>query len=191
MRELLQRAEEQYRRREFAEAARQLRAGAETSDRDDATRLRKQATNIEAVASNFERAEQADGSDPAAALAAYRRALFVDRKFGDGAHASYIRAKLGKVAPQAAAAYMAQEKYEAAKMASDAAGNYGSGADPTVRRVRQALERKARDFYSQAYRLRQSDPTAARKLLRRILAIVSAESSWYAKASRALGSGSD
>lgn len=174
-----------YQRKDFNGAAEALRAAAQ-NDKGDADKLRALATNYETVGVNLTRAQSTQTREPTSAMAAYRRALALDKRVGGSAHAAYIRIKLGQTAPKAAASYMAQKRYEAAKKAADSAVNYGAGADPTVKRVRQALERKAADFYKWALGKKKSNPPAAKKTLRRILQMVPPDSPYYAKAYKLL-----
>ncbi len=175
-----------YRKKDFNGAASALRDAAGDVSDDEADKLRATATNYETVGVNMTRAQASETSNPTSSMAAYRRALALDKRTGDGAHAAYIRIKLGQVAPKAAASYMAQKKYVLAKKAADAAVNYGAGSHPTVKRVRSALERKATDFYKQAIGIKKSNPTGAKSLLRRVLHIVPPDSPWYAKAYKLL-----
>ncbi len=175
-----------YRKKDFNGAAAALRDAAGKLPDDEADKLRAEATNYETVGVNLTRAQASETSNPTSSMAAYRRALALDKRAGDGTHSAYIRIKLGQVAPRAAASYMAQKKYELAKKAADAAVNYGAGSQPTVRRVRDALERKSADFYKQAISIKKSNPKGAKSLLRRVLHIVPPDSPWYAKAYKLL-----
>jgi len=175
-----------YRAKKFNTAANTLRTAASAASSDNADSLRSLASRYEAIGTNLAKAKQTQSSNPTGSMANYRRALSLDKKVGDGVHGTYIRLQLGRVAPKAAASYMAQRRYEAAKKAADAAVNYGAGADPTVRRVRKALERKAGDFYKSASGMMKKKKTSAKKLLRRVLKMVPADSPWYGKAYKML-----
>jgi hypothetical protein len=120
-------------------------------------------------------------------MSAYKSALGLDSKHGNGAHASFIRSRLGAVAPKAAASYMAKDRYEAAKNAADTAVSSGAGGDPMVQRVRQGLEQQAGELYKSALRMKD-EPDKANKLLERILAMVPPSSPWYSKAYKRLNS---
>ncbi len=171
-----------YRNKSFNTAANMLRTAAADVSDDDASELRSLASSYESVGTSLAKAKQTQSSNPTGSMASYRRALSLDKRVGDGVHATYIRLQLGRVAPKAAASYMAQRRYEAAKKAADAAVNYGAGGDPTVRRVRKALERQAATFYKSAMKTRKKNPASAKKLLRRVLKMVPADNPWYAKA---------
>jgi pSer/pThr/pTyr-binding forkhead associated (FHA) protein len=175
-----------YKRKDFNGAASALRSAADDASKKQADELRALATNYETVGVNLTKAQSTQTSSPTSSMAAYRRALALDKRIGGSAHAAYIRIKLGQVAPRAAASYMAQKRYEAAKSAADAAVNYGAGSNPTVRRVRAALERKAAAFYKWAIKKKRSNPAAAKKTLRRILKMVPPDSPYYAKAYKLL-----
>ncbi len=176
----------QYKKKNFSAAAGELRDVAGRASESDKSKLESLADDYAAVGSNLDRARSTESSNPPSSMAAYRRALSIDKRAGKGQHATYIRTKLGEVAPKAAASFMAQKRYEAAKRACDAAVNYGAGSDPMVSRVRKALERKAGDFYKSAAKLRKSKPDQAKALLKRVLKIVPPDSPWYAKSYSAL-----
>lgn len=182
------RALSQYKGKDFGAASATLLAAAESASGKEASELRSVAKGYASVGNNLGKAEKIFNANPTGSMSAYKRALATDRKVGGGAHASYIRIKLGAVAPKAAAAYMAQRRYESAKSAADDAANYGSGSNSTVVRVRKALERKAGEFYQAALKLRSSKPDKARTLLRRVLKMVPADSPWYAKSYKLLNS---
>lgn len=179
-------AEAFYQKKQFGSAAAALRAAADSASDDEASQLRALAKKYETVGASLTKARANKSSSPTTSMAAYRRALSLDKSVGNSTHATYIRLQLGAVAPLAAASYMAQKRYEAAKKAADAAVNYGAGANATVKRVRNALERKAGEFYQSAIKMKKKKPNSARKLLRRVIKMVPADSPWYAKAYKAL-----
>jgi hypothetical protein len=176
------RADARYRAKDFAGAAAALREVAGDLDDPTAEDLRSSAVAYEQVGTQIETGNVNRSANPPIALAAFRKALQLDANVGGGAHATFLRTKLGEIAPKAAASYMVQNKYEAARKACDAAVNYGSGDDPMVARVRKALDKKAGELYQQAVAERKTNRKAADGLLRRVLAMVPAESGWYAKA---------
>ncbi len=171
----------EYRRRRFAQGAAILRNAARLADNKNATKLRATAGTYERVGAALARAKSTESSNAVVSMGAYRRALALDRNAGRSAHATYIRIKLGAVAPRAAAANMVRKRYEAAKRACDAAANYGAGGHPTVRRVRAALSRKSAAFYKAAVRSYKKNPGYAKKLLRRAIAMVPPDDPSYAK----------
>jgi tetratricopeptide (TPR) repeat protein len=177
-----------YRKKDFNGASETLRRGIDDLGKKDADSLRSLATNYEAIGVNLTKAQASETSNPTGSMAAYGRALALDKRAGGGAHAAYIRIKLGQVAPRAAASFMAQKRYEAAKKAADAAANYGAGSNATVLRVRAALERQAADFYKSAISLKKSQPARAKALLRRIIKMVPPDSPWYGKSYKLLNS---
>jgi hypothetical protein len=126
------------------------------------------------------------GSNPAAAMAAYKQAYALDAKSGKGAHSGYLKTQLAKVIPKAASSLMSAGKFEQARSACDDARDFGSGADPAVNKVRNLLETKARDLYNQGNALAKSKPDEAKSLWRRVLKMVPAESPWYGKSYAAL-----
>jgi len=179
-----------YRKKQFSSAAKVLRTTASNArvNKKDAATLRAMATNYEAVSANLARAARTKNSNPTASMAAYRRALRLDQRSGHSAHSSYIRIQLGIVAPKAAASYMVQGRYAAAKKAADAAVNYGSGGSAQVRRVRMGLSRKAAQMYRTALGLRKSNKFRSKLYLRRILKMVAAKNVWYQRAYKLLNS---
>jgi hypothetical protein len=179
------RARALYRRGRFDDAVDALRAAATSAPANRARALRQRADDYAAASVELARGDAARSAKPGAALVAYRRARELDRKLG-GDYATELGARLAAVAPRAAAALIAEQRYEAARRVADAADGYGAGSDPMVRRVREALERKAEEFYRAAYRQRKTDPAAARALLERIGSIVPASSPWQVKAAAAL-----
>lgn len=181
-------AEAAYRKKDFNGAASILRGSLDDVAKSDADSLRALATNFEAIGVNLTKAQASETSNPTGSMAAYGRALALDKRAGGGAHAAYIRIKLGQVAPRAAASFMAQKRYEAAKKAADAAANYGAGSNATVQRVRAALERQAADYYKSAIGMKKSKPSQAKDLLRRIIKMVPPDSPWYGKAYKLLNS---
>ena len=181
-------ADRLYRKKQFADAASTLKKAAAAASDTEAGKLNSLAKQYASVGSYLTKAAKTQSSNPTASMAAYRQALNLDKKIGNSAHATYIRLKLGAVAPQAAASYMAQKRYEAAKKAADAAVNYGAGSSSTVKRVRNALERKAGEFYKAAAKIYKKKPNNAKKLLRRVIKMVPPDSPWYAKAYKALNS---
>lgn len=180
------RAAAAYRKRSFTAAANMLRNAAKSADTKNADALRSLATNYEAVGANMTRAQGSEKSSPTVSMGAYRRALRLDQRVGRGAHSPYIRIKLGSVAPRAAASYMAQKRYEAAKKACDAAVNYGAGSHRMVRRVRATLQRMAGQLYRKALGMRKSNPNGAKRLWRRVLKMVPPDSPWYARSYKLL-----
>jgi tetratricopeptide (TPR) repeat protein len=174
-----------YKAKDFTKASDTLLGAAERAHGDEAKRLAGLASDYAAIGANLDKGNRDRAANPPAAMAAYRRALDIDRRAG-GQHATFIRMKLGDVAPKAAATFMAQRRYEAAKRACDEAVNYGAGTDATVARVRQTLERKAASFYQEAYKIRKSKPAQAQELLKRVLKIVPSDSPWYVKSDKAL-----
>jgi len=179
-------AESQYKSKQFSAAAATLRDAVAGAPEGEPARLQALATDYEAIGVNLSKAQQTQSSNPTESMGAYLRALGLDKSSGGGAHAAFIRIKLGQVAPSAAASYMAQKRYEAAKKACDAAVNYGAGGDPTVRRVRAALERKAAEMYQAASKTIKKDPDGAKKLLRRVIKMVPPDSPNYASAYKLL-----
>jgi pSer/pThr/pTyr-binding forkhead associated (FHA) protein len=176
-----------YAARDFAGASAALRTLADSVGEPDARELRRRADQIEAVDEQIT-AARASRADPVEALNAYEKALRLDQSVADGALNSAITAEMARVAPRAAAAFMARQRYEQAKDACDLAERYDA-SDDMVARVRSALERKAEAFYAAGLEARSERPADARALWTRVTRIVPKRSPWYAKAARALQAG--
>lgn len=174
----------QYRDKQFAEAARILRAAAD-ADPASAPRLNAMAKDFVAVGAGLARGDAAAAASPAQSLVAYQEALAADLRAG-GFHAPGIRSKLARVAPAAAASYLGANRYEQARAACDLAQNFGAGGDERVARVRNELEAKARELFQAAQELSRDKPDEARSLYRRITQIVPEGSQWHEKASSSL-----
>jgi predicted component of type VI protein secretion system len=178
------RAAVQYRDKQFAEAARILRAAAD-ADPASAAHLNAMAKDFVAVGAGLARGDAAADASPAQSLVAYQEALSADLRAG-GFHSSGIRSKIARVAPAAAAVYLGASRYEQARAACDLAQNFGAGGDARIGRVRSELESKARELYLAAQELARDKPAEARSLYRRITQIVPEGSPWHEKASSSL-----
>ncbi len=174
----------QYRDKQFAEAARILRAAAD-ADPASAPRLNGMAKDFVAVGASLARGDAAADGSPAQSLVAYQEALAADLRAG-GFHAPTIRSKIARVAPAAATVYLGASRYEQARVACDLAQNFGAGGDERIARVRRDLETKARELYQAAQDLSRDKPDEARSLYRRITQIVPEGSQWHEKASSSL-----
>lgn len=174
-----------YKDKQFDKAADTLRAAA-NKDAAAADKLNALARDYATVGANMTKGDSSAASAPGAAMVAYQEALKADQRSGKGAHASYLRSQIGKVAPKAALSYMQAGKFEAARAACDAAVNYGVGTDSTVAKVRQMLEAEAKKMYTKGAAMEKTDADEAKGLYRRILKMVPADSPWYTKAYAAL-----
>ena len=178
-------AEGFYRARKFSDAAATLRAVAGEADAAAARRLKAAATSYESLGTNIAAGSSGDAT---VAYTALTRALSTDRKIGE-AHQSFIRQRLGPVAPKAAATFLARGKYEEAKRAADTAVNVGAGGTSTIAQVRRTLETKAGALYTAAAKQLAKHPEDSKAQLRRVMAMVPSDSPWYAKASKLLAKG--
>jgi hypothetical protein len=174
-----------YRGKDWKAASAILREAAAGAGDSDAKRLRAAASDYETIGTNLSTGATLAKANPTQALGALQKALKADRRVG-GAHQQAIRDNIAKVAPSAAAAYMAKQNYPMAKIAADDAVNVGAGSNSTVSNVRSSLERKAGELYASAQKLRSSKPEEAKTLLRKIMKIVPADSPWYSKAYKML-----
>ena len=174
-----------YRAKDWKGAAALLRDAADDASDSDAKRLKGLAADYENIGNNLSTGATLAKAKPTDALGALKKALSADRRAG-GAHQQAIRESVAKVAPSAAAAYMAKQNYPAAKLAADDAVNVGAGSNATVGNVRSSLERKAGEFFASAQKLLKDKPEEAKTILRNIMKIVPADSPWYGKAYKLL-----
>ena len=171
------RAASQYRDRRFRSAATTLRDAAKL-DPGSKRRLETLAKAYDSISSQVNKGLRNRSTNPITATSAFRKALNLDARHGRGANKSYLRAQLATTAPKAAATYMARKNYAKANQAAKTAAQYAGSSDATVRRIRAALDRRAKQLYNQANRLRKSNPRQARSLLREIQRIVPRSSRW-------------
>ena len=174
-----------YRSKDWKGAAALLRDTAAGASETDAKRLRAMAADYDTIGTNLSTGATLAKAKPTDALGALKKALAADRRAG-GAHQQAIRDNLAKIAPSAAAAYMAKQNYPMARLAADDAVNVGAGSNATVANVRTSLERKAGEFFVNAQKLLKDKPEEAKPLLRNIIKIVPADSPWYGKAYKLL-----
>ncbi|MBZ0238605.1 MAG: hypothetical protein K8M05_40205, partial [Deltaproteobacteria bacterium] len=174
-----------YRGKDWKAASAILREAAAGASDKDARRLRAAASDYETIGTNLSTGATLAKANPTQALGALQKALKADRRVG-GAHQQAIRENIAKVAPSAAAAYMAKQNYPMAKIAADDAVNVGAGSNSTVANVRSSLERKAGELFASAQQLMKSQPEEAKNRLRTIMKIVPADSPWYSKAYKQL-----
>jgi len=182
-------ADSLYRAKDFKAAAATLREAAGASTDAAAKSAKTRATDYETIATNLAAGTAIGSQRPTDALAAFIRAQAADRRAGS-AHQTAIRGKIAGIAPKAAASWMAKQNYEAAKAAADQAVNVGAGATPMVEGVRNSLERKAGEFYTNAVKLQKSKPAEAKSLARRITKMVPGSSPWYPKAVKIINASS-
>ncbi|MEZ4363679.1 MAG: FHA domain-containing protein [Kofleriaceae bacterium] len=179
--ELLDQADDLYRRKNFSGAAALLR---------DAMRGRSNTRELQAAAQIYEalRRTYTAGTAPGAkATDAYtnlRSASRYDDKLGK-AHSDDIGPRISAMAPRAAAQFVALKQYEDAFQALRDAERGGSTSS-TLAAVRAAIEAHASDLYNQAQNQQGEDPAAARALYRRVLKIVESGSSLHSRATKAL-----
>lgn len=174
-------AKSKYRSKQFSAAAKLLRNAAGSLSKKDASSLRSLASRYETIGTQMSKGNSNQAKNPAAALSAYEKAYKADKSAG-GAHSSFLRGKLQKVAPKAAANHLAKKRYESAKIAADKAATYGAGKSTLVKRVRSNLETKAQAFYKAALKDKRKNPAQAKKNLQRILKMVPKSSKNYGKA---------
>jgi hypothetical protein len=174
-----------YRSKDWKAASALLREAAAGAGDADAKRLKGVATDYDTIGVNLSTGATLAKANPTQALGALQKALKADRRVG-GAHQQAIRENIAKIAPSAAAAYMAKTNYPMAKLAADEAVNVGAGSNATVANVRSSLERKAGELFASAQKLLSTQPEEAKNYLRTIMKIVPTDSPWYSKAYKLL-----
>jgi pSer/pThr/pTyr-binding forkhead associated (FHA) protein len=168
-----------YRDRNFNGAAKVLAEAARGASDDEAKGLRLKSDKYAQLGKVY-----AQGTAPAqkanVAFEYLRQASNYDRNLGN-AFDSDLQTRLAAVAPKAAVAYLAQQKYEGARSALIVAKQLGS-TDSNLQLVKQKLEAVAGDLYNEAAKEIGSDPTAAKEKLRKLKTYVDAKSTWAVKA---------
>jgi outer membrane biosynthesis protein TonB len=174
-------ADELYHAKHFSEAANIAAAAAKSADGSEASELRHLADLYVKVGRALS-AGTAPAAKPEDAFVTLRSGENFDRAAG-GAFQSDFETALAKVAPKAAAAYMADKNYEQARTAVIESEKLGAGTTGT-NMVKQALDRAAQDLYNQASKDASSDPASAKEKCQRILNFADSKSQWYQKAAR-------
>src|SRR5262249_26040475 len=138
----------------------------------------------------LERAVQSGESSSTPATDAFetlRQAINYDR-IGCGVYADELNTKLAEIAPKAALTFFATKKYDKAQLAVITAGQVGAGGSANVKLVKQQLETKAGELYSQADKeFENGNGDDAKAKLMMIEKMVDAKSPWYTKARQRLG----
>jgi outer membrane biosynthesis protein TonB len=174
-------ADELYHAKKFGEASNVLAAAAKSADASDAKELRHLADLYVRVGRGLS-SGTAPAAKPEEAFVTLRQGEDYDRAAG-GAFQSEFESALAKVAPKAAASYMADKNYEQARNAVLEAEKLGASTTGTSM-VKQALDRAAQDLYNQASKEASSDPASAKEKCQRIINFADSKSQWYQKAAR-------
>jgi len=175
-----EKAEELYKKKKFSEAAAAIKSAAKS----DAS-LKKLFTAYEQVANAY-KTGMASGAKPVDAYRSLKRARSFDATAG-GYHEVEINTKLRDVAPRAAVTFLGSKDYAESYGAMNLAESIGVKSD-SLKLVRNKLEAAAGQLYGEAESLMASDPDEAKKKLRVIKTMVSADSQWSAKATKLLRS---
>jgi len=171
-----------YRAKRFTEAATLLSSAAKGADESEAKELRHIADLYVKVGRGLGTGT-APAAKPTDAFPTLRQTANFDRAAG-GAFSGELEAAMGRVAPKAAASYLADKNYEQARLAVIEAEKLG--ANTTI--YKQALERAAADMYTQASKEASSDAASAKDKCQRILNFADPKSPWYQKAAKLKGS---
>jgi hypothetical protein len=175
-----------YRDRNFNGAAKVLADAARSASDDEAKGLRLKSDKYAQLGKVYAQGT-APAQKPNVAFEYLRQASNYDRNLGN-AFDSDLQTRLAAVAPKAAVAYLAQQKYEGARSALIVAKQLGS-TDSNLQLVKQKLEAVAGELYNEAAKEIGSNPTAAREKLRQLKTYVDAKSSWAVKADALLKKG--
>ncbi len=177
---VLGKAEDLYRKKNFSGAAQAIR---------DALRGRSGYEDLRSTAQIYESlhrtysAGTAVGAKPTDAYTNLRSASRYDDKLGK-AHAEDIGPRVTMLAPRAAAHFIASKQYEEAFQALRDAERAGASSS-TLNSVRTAVGAHANDLFNQAQAQRESEPSAARALFKKVLKLVEPGSSLHSRATTA------
>jgi hypothetical protein len=172
-------ADEQYRAKQFAAAATTLKSAAKSASDDDATELNSLAAIYQQFGAAYN-VGMAAGTKPVEAFERLRKAQSLDNSAGK-AFSDDLQGQLAKVAPRAAVAFMGAKEWTKAKQAVAVADSTGGGND-TTKEVKKALEREANAIYKEAMAILSSDPAEAKTKLKQIRGMVDASAPIAAKA---------
>jgi hypothetical protein len=174
-----EKADDLYRDRNFNGASKVLAAAARSASGDEAKGLRLKADKYAQLGKVYAQGT-APAQKPNVAFEYLRQASNYDRNLGN-AFDSDLQTRLAAVAPKAAVAYLAQQKYEGARLALIVAKQLGS-TDSNLQLVKQKLEAVAGELYNEAAKEIGSDPTSAKEKLRKLKTYVDSKSTWAVKA---------
>ncbi len=175
-----------YQKRQFGDAAKAIRAGLASVGAEDAKDLRSLAATYDNLNKAYS-VGTAPGTRPIDAYLALQSAASFDRAAG-GQWVSDLQDRMGQVAPKAAIAYMAKERFEDAYGAVRVAEAAGQGKESTAS-IRATLSQKAGVLYQAAVDEWDSDNKSARQKLARIKNMVDAKNSWAVKAAKLASGG--
>lgn len=181
-----EKAESQYRAKNFSGAASTLKSAASSFGPGEASDLRTLAAAYEKVGKLFNLG-MAPGTPAKEAFNALWSAKSYDNTAG-GAFGNDIESQLGKIAPKAAVSFMAAKDYASARRAVSLAESSGN-KNATTDGVRSSLEQKAGELFRQAQSEMSSDPSGAKAKLKQVQAMVEPKSQWHQKAAKLLSGG--
>jgi len=181
------RAESLYKDRKFNDASNVLVSAAKSADASDARELRAKSQKIALFAKVFNTA-MAPGSNAKDVFDQLQTATNYDQSLG-GFFQADISARLQTIIGKAAVGFFSAGNYEKAHQVVVKADALGSGGDNNIKVVRQSLEAKAQQIYSEAIAEQSSNPSDAKDKLKQIKAMTDAKSSTNQKAMKALSGG--
>jgi hypothetical protein len=123
------------------------------------------------------------------AIREYDEALTLDKKlpFSKGYHAPYLTAQLQKLTRAAATAAYAAGNFEQAAVSARYAQKYAPN-DPSLNKLLQDLDGKAKDMVMRGLALKDSNPEQAKLLFRSVVKFAPKSSPAYQKAYQTLNS---
>ncbi|MGE5187314.1 MAG: FHA domain-containing protein [Acidobacteriota bacterium] len=172
-----------YALKNFAQAANILYAASRSADAAEAQQLRHRAENIDRFARLY-----SSGMAPAATqieqFEKLRSAEPLDQVLGNVFNAE-IETKLAQVSSKAALSYMGLHQYENALKAVERSESLGV-SNGNTRIVRATLDNNAQSLYSEASREAESNPSAAKDKLHKLLQFIDPKSAYYDKTNKLL-----
>ncbi len=178
------RAESLYKDRKFNDASNLLVSAAKSADASSARELRAKSQKIILFAKVFNTA-MAPGSNSKDVFDQLQTATNYDQSLG-GFFQADISARLQGIIGKAAVGFFSAGNYEKAHQVVAKADAIGSGGDNNIKVVRQSLEARAQQIYSEAIAEQSSNPSEAKDKLKQVKGMTDAKSSTNQKAVKAL-----
>ena len=178
------RAESLYKDRKFSDAANLLVATAKSASANDARDLRAKSQKIALFAKVFNTA-MAPGSNAKDVFEQLQTATNYDQSLG-GFFQADITARLQTIIGKAAVGFFGAGNFERAHQVVAKADAIGAGGDNNIKLVRQNLEAKAQQLYTEAIAAQAANPSEAKDKLKQVKSMTDAKSPTNQKATKAL-----
>jgi len=178
------RAESLYKDRKFNDASNLLVSAAKSADASSARELRAKSQKIILFAKVFNTA-MAPGSNSKDVFDQLQTATNYDQSLG-GFFQADISARLQTIIGKAAVGFFSAGNYEKAHQVVAKAEAIGTGGDNNIKVVRQSLEARAQQIYSEALAEQSSNPSEAKDKLKQVKGMTDAKSPTNQKAVKAL-----